>query len=136
MFYPGAWVSTTDGGAARIQSISDANHFVLSTTDSHTYYWNNNACVAVSGKAFGSTSYSNNQILLPIPAPGDPVGTEFAGMLASPGDDYFELTQVGTLYAKENGIRGGAEAYATIYGLNGGRLLALLPYKWGVALRP
>ena len=135
-FYPGAWVSTTDGGTARIQSVSDANHFVLSTTDSHAYYWNNNACASVPGKAFGSTSYSNSQVLLPIPAPGDPVGTEFAAMLASPGDDYFELTQVGTLYAKENGIRGGAEAYATIYGLNGGRLLALLPYKWGVALRP
>ena len=59
-----------------------------------------------------------------------------ATYLASGGDDYFQVQQVGALYAKEYGLSGGAAAYTTIFGLNGGKLVTgAFPYKWQVELR-
>ena len=61
---------------------------------------------------------------------------DFATYLASGGDDYFQVQQVGALYAKEHGLSGGEAAYTAIFGLHGGkRLTGAFRCRWQVELR-
>lgn len=132
-FYPGAWIGTSDGGIAQITTVTDANHLVVSTSASKQYY--TSSCTTLSGHAFGTTSYSGSAVALPMAAPTDPVGTDFAQYISAPVDDYGEVAQANTLLSNEYGISGGNAAYTTSWGWTSGVILQQQLYKWNIISR-
>ena len=111
--YVGMWISTTDGGLAKITAVNSSNQVTVSTAASQQFF--TSACTSLSGAAFGTTSYTTGQFAIPMPAPGDPIGTDFAQYISSPGDDYMEIIQANTLLMSEYGLTGGSTACPTVW---------------------
>jgi hypothetical protein len=112
-----------------------------------------NSCVV--DNAFGSTSYTNttwaqaqtdfngsgNSWVLPYAAPGDQVGLEQAGLIASfsnslSPNEYLNITQVGALMINQClSISGSATALSNALSYSGGTANEFNSIKWNVAAR-
>ena len=136
-FYPGMWIYSQDGGAAKILSVSSPTAFTASTMTSQQF-WSSaggGSCNPGAGHAFRSMTYESG-FYLPQAAPGDPQGKDWLDDSAgNPGSEYLILTQAGTIYASQFGLPGGSAAFATATGWTEGSMRGTWP-RWWVAPRP
>ena len=141
-FYVGTWITAGNAGAngrGRITAVNNANQVVIDTTASHTYW--TSSCASLSGQTFSASSYSANTYAIPMPAPGDPPGADFADYIAGPNTDYMQIVQADTLLMNDAGETGASAACATVWGYSnssagcGVAPMSNYTYKWFIAHR-